>query len=48
MYKVRTQHLEEIKKHLLSVSKILKPTDKKVINKNEKLIKLLKDEYYID
>ncbi len=48
MYKVKIQELEEIKKHLLSVGMVLKPIDKKIIKKNEKLIKLLENEYYID
>lgn len=48
MYKVRTQDLEAIKKHLVSVGRALKSTDKKIIKKNEKLIKLLENGYYIN
>jgi len=47
MYKVKIKELEDIKKHLVSVGKVLKPADKKLIKQNEKLIKMIQDEYYI-
>lgn len=53
MYKVRTQHLESLKKQLQANNKHLakhtpSPITKKLIKANEKQIKLLEDEYYIN
>jgi hypothetical protein len=58
MYKVSTKELENIKKELISNNKILevlhdelndvaKTLVDKQINKNDKLIKLLEDNFYI-
>lgn len=57
MYKVKIQDLESLKKTLENNNKLLKgliSTDSKIgtvakqIKANEKQIKFLKDEYYID
>lgn len=53
MYKVKIQHLEQLKKALADSQKVIKShvgakgtfADEKIIKQNEKAIKLIDDEY---
>lgn len=52
MYKVKTKHLEDVKKQLDANNKVLEglkqtPAIVKTIKANKKQIKLIEEEYYI-